>query len=649
MKQGTLRAEGKVVVADASGNTLWADRLSMNQVSRTGQVRDILYAENPWMATCGGADLLPGEVVILHGCECTSCRQENPMWRIWAKRLKMKANEKLWAWGVWLYIGRVPVFYVPYFSRDLKDSRPPIEIKPGYSSTLGSYLSLGYNYYLSDGQYGTLRYDWMENLGNGYGLGQHYKFWGGEGSFAGYFNEEKKNPSENNYSFNLKHKQNFGHGLTLLANVDLLSRPDFNDIYNISQVDSYQQRTFVDLQSAQKGYSWSIQASKTTVLQTIPGIGGQGVTQTVTSQQLLPSLAYNLSPIPIHYGSLLNFSFAGTAQRSLTTPQVLEDISGTSALVYAPSQAYYLDGITLTPTISDTIPLRRGLALSGNASINTGWIKAEGSTGTAQSGTPGLGAWLAGYGTYVDLQSRPRLGVTIDLGHRYERQLDPVAGALWSGEGTNRFEARLQDQFSKKLSLLLTTNYDLLPWQTDNNLERFSLMQVQSTWSPDTDHSANLSAGYHVPTAEFKTVDASFNANDHKKLWQMNLSVDWVNNAIQQSLDPRDPTAPYELSTQSPRVTPDQLFAGARSSLVLGPRWKVSYYEQLDLVNRRVNEQAYTVDRDFKCIDLQLYARENLSTGWQYGFSLSLSAAPNVKFDTNQLNADLFNPAQYGY
>jgi hypothetical protein len=328
---------------------------------------------------------------------------------------------------------------------------------------------------------------------------------------------------------------------------------------------------------------------------------------------------------------------------------VLEDISGTSALAYDDGAAYWLDGVTLTPTLSDTIPLRRGLALSGNLSLNTGWIKAEGSTGTAQAGTPGAGAWLLGYGTAVDLQYRPRPGVTVDLGHHYQRQLDPVEDALWSGEGTNRLDARLQDQITKKLSLLVTGSYDLLPWVTDNNLERLSLIQTQSTWAPDADHSANLNAGYNVPTGAFKTVDASYNANDHKKLWQMNMSLDWVNNAIQESLDPSDPTAPYELGYPSPRVTPDQLFAGARSSLVLGPRWKVSYYEQLDLVNRRVNEQAYTLDRDFKCIDLQLYAQENLSTGWKYGFSLSLSAAPQVRFDTNQLNADLFNPAQYGY
>ncbi|HTB21622.1 MAG TPA: LptA/OstA family protein [bacterium] len=656
MKQGTLRAEGDVVVADASGNTLWAQRLAMNQVSRTGQAEDIVYAQAPWTAACGGADILPGNVVVLHGCECTSCLQENPMWRIWAKTLKMKAGDKLWAWGVWFYTGRVPVFYVPYFSKSLKDPRAPIEIKPGYSTYLGSYLGLGYNYFLDDGEYGTVRYDWMENVGNGYGLGQHYKFWGGEGTVAGYYNNNVKDSSlpPVNYSLNLTHKQVLGTGLTLMANVDLLSNPDFNQIFNINQVDTYQQRDFVDLQSVQKGYNWSIQASKTVVLETLPSGSSsvQNVTQTVTSQELLPSATFNIPPTPLRYGSLVEWGFSSSAGRSLVTPQVLENISGTPVVAYAPYQNYFLDGVTLSPTISDTFPIRRGLALNGTLGLNTGWVKAEGTVPQGVTGTPVTPSWgaiLAGYDSSFDLQARLRPGVVTDLIYSYQRELAPVAGLLWSGEQLNQLEWKMQAQLTKPLSVLLDESYDMRPWLTDNALERLSLFYLQSSWAPGGDHSATLSTGFDVPDAVFKTVDAAYNINDPRKLWQANLTVDWVNNTVEQVEDPQDATAPYEFAYQDPRITPDQLFAGLRNSLVLGPKWKVSYYEQLDLVNRRVNEQAYTLDRDFNCIELQLYAHQNLTAGWQYGFSISLSAAPGVKFDTNQLNDELFNPAQYGY
>ncbi|MGH7441641.1 MAG: hypothetical protein ACREKE_03090, partial [bacterium] len=246
------------------------------------------------------------------------------------------------------------------------------------------------------------------------------------------------------------------------------------------------------------------------------------------------------------------------------------------------------------------------------------------------------------------LQYRPRVGLTADLGYQYQRQLSPQIGDLWSGEGLNQLNFKVQDQARKDLSLLATGTYNLLPYIEPRILERLSLVSFQSSWTPTGGQSASLSGSYSVPNDAFKTLDVSYNAVDPKKRWQTNFSADWVNNSIIQ-VQPADPTAPIELWPVSPRVMPDQLFAGIRNSLVLGPKWKVSYYDQLDLINRRVNEQAYTLDRDFDCIDLQIYARQDLALGWQYGFSVSLSAAPNVKFDTNQLNSDLFNPAQYGY
>src|SRR5262249_7613775 len=155
-----------------------------------------------------------GDVLLLRGCECTSCKQESPHWKLSAKELKIKANDRLWAWGVWLHAGRVPVFYLPYYSQSLKDPRPPIAIKPGYTRTLGAYVRTKYNYYLGEGQYGSLRYDWMDKQGSGYGAGQHWAFKGGEGEAAGYFTQDKNDPGHHEWSANAKHKQDLGNGLT---------------------------------------------------------------------------------------------------------------------------------------------------------------------------------------------------------------------------------------------------------------------------------------------------------------------------------------------------------------------------------------------------------------------------------------------------
>jgi hypothetical protein len=35
--------------------------------------------------------------------------------------------------------------------------------------------------------------------------------------------------------------------------------------------------------------------------------------------------------------------------------------------------------------------------------------------------------------------------------------------------------------------------------------------------------------------------------------------------------------------------------------------------------------------------------------GWQFGFALSLRSVPNVRVNSNQVTADLFEQVQYGY
>jgi hypothetical protein len=669
MKQGTLRAEGGVVVADSDGNTLWAERLAMNQVSRTGEAEDIVYAQSPWTAACGGADILPDEVVVLHGCECTSCRQEDPVWRLSAKKIKIKGNEMLWAWGVWLYTGRMPVLYLPYFSRNLRDPRPPIELRPGYNSTLGAYVRTSYNYFLDPGNYGSLRYDWMANLGSGFGAGEHYKVPGGDGSVAGYYTVDKNDSSQDEYSAHLSHKQNLGNGLTLMGQADVLSNPAFNETFDIDQVDSYQQRSFLNLQSVQKTYTWNLEADQTTVQESIPnGIGGIASTQSVVSEELFPSFTFSHNTEPLKAGSPIYWGYSVVAQRQMVAPQVLQYVSGTAVSLYDSADNYFMDGVTFTPTITDTVRLTRRLSLSGNLNANLGWVMDEktpppvteletmpGSTTptvvTLQSVEMGhAGAILGGYGTFIDLQGRPRTGITLDFGHRYLRQLNPVAGMLWSGEETNQFEAKANFQIGEPLNLLASDTYDLRPYGTDSDLKRFGLVRLQSSYTPSSDHGASVTSTFHIPTGAFKTVDLTLTENDpKKKMWESSFGVDWVNNAIVATPPSVDPTAPSEFNYQDPRSLPDQLLGSGRFTLVLSPKWKVSYYEQLDLVDRRINAQAYTVDRDMGCVDLQLYSRQDTTMGWQYGFALSLTAVPGARLNSNDLTNDLFNPVQYGY
>ena len=547
LKAGTLRAEGDVVV-EGEGNTLWAEKVAMDQLSKTGQAQDLLFYQHPWTAACGGATLLPGDVLLLKGCECTSCLQEHPHWRLKANTLKFKAGERLWAYGVWLHAGRVPVFYLPYYSQSLKDGRPPIEIQPGYTQSLGAYVRTSYNYFLDDGDYGTIRYDWMDKKGSGYGAGQHYKLLGGTGQVAGYYTVDKNDPTRQDWSANFEHRQDLGHGLSLLGNIDLLSNYSFNNTYDVSQVDVFQRRSFLSLQSGQADHSWSLQADETQTLQTVrdPATGLILSSDYVVTQRELPTFQYTRFSQPVAVGSPLYWSLDGHLGRLLQVPQLF--LTATATSVYDEANAYYLDQASLTPTISYTQRLTRRLSLNSNLNVAQGWQKQEGLDGDGQGTTS--------YGTFFDLQERWNLALTSDIGHRFQRQLSQMETLRWAGELTDRLEAKANWAVGQDLSLLVSTDYDLLPYQVDSDLKRLGLVRGQATISPDADRSLSLAAGWNAPTGKVKTVDVNGNLNDRKQRWQMNLGLNWVNNEIVPAAPTLDPSAPLELRVEDPRMTP---------------------------------------------------------------------------------------------
>jgi lipopolysaccharide export system protein LptA len=650
MKKGTLRAEGQVVI-DQDGNTLWARKVELQSVTRTGSrngtLEDLLYVRAPWSAACGGATLLPGDVIVLKGCECTSCREENPTWRLSADEIRVKSGDRMTAWGVWLYTGRMPVFYLPYFSQSLNDPRPPIEIKPGYTQALGAYVRTAYNFYVGDGQFGTVRYDWMDKLGNGYGAGEHYAVPGGGGSVAAYVVLSKTGATAG-WSGNWTHKEDLGGGLTLSGNLDVLSNALFNQTYDLSQVDSYQQRSYLSLSSNQKTYNWTVQAGGTQVLQTVANSQGATVSQgMVTTQALLPSLSFSRRSAPVEPGSRLYWSLDGRLQHSLVAVQ--ESLSPTGQLVYDSDAAYYMDDAALTPGLSYTFKLSRRLSLNSNVNSSLGYQHVDDRQPNLwDPHKPSYG--LASFGGFVDLQDRPNAALTLDLGERYQRQLSGAQAYAWGGLITDRIEVKAKDQFSSTVDLLATEAWDLRPYSPDNDLLRLDPFRVQANWNPDPDHSSSLATTWDAYTQQFKTVDAWFNANDHLKRWQTNLGLNWVNNYLVMR-QTSDPAVPQQLGWPS-ALNPaqlDQLLLSLRGTVNLGPKWRASYYERADLANRRLAEQALDLYRDFGCITVELYLRNTVFTGTEYGFSISLASVPGVSINSNQVTNDLFQQVQYGY
>ena len=103
-----------------------------------------------------------------------------PAFKLRAKRIRIVPNEKIEAWNATLYAGDVPVFYFPYYTRNLGVHANNFNFTPGYRSLYGPFILGTYTWYWGDDLDGALHLDYRQKRGVGLGPDVNYRFgpWG---------------------------------------------------------------------------------------------------------------------------------------------------------------------------------------------------------------------------------------------------------------------------------------------------------------------------------------------------------------------------------------------------------------------------------------------------------------------------------------
>ncbi len=91
---------------------------------------------------------------MMNNVSLTSCDFPIPHYRISGKEAVVYYNDRIFVRNAVVYIHEIPVGYVPFYTRSLKD-RSPWELSVGYSNKLGGFTRFGYTYkhYLKEPYY----------------------------------------------------------------------------------------------------------------------------------------------------------------------------------------------------------------------------------------------------------------------------------------------------------------------------------------------------------------------------------------------------------------------------------------------------------------------------------------------------------------
>ena len=153
--QRELYAEGEPLLVDAEQKVV-GEEMGYNFEHKTGAVRDGVTAfEGRYYAGREIRRFDDGSMKI-HSGYMTSCDLAVPHYHFWSDKMKLNLDDKMVAKPVVMYIGKVPVFGLPFYFKSMKTGRRSGILFPnfnfGWSQRTGRYIR-DFGYYWATNDY----------------------------------------------------------------------------------------------------------------------------------------------------------------------------------------------------------------------------------------------------------------------------------------------------------------------------------------------------------------------------------------------------------------------------------------------------------------------------------------------------------------
>ena len=206
-KTGSALADGHVRIQ--RDDQVWVgEHISYNFMTRMMEAEEFRSGKPPvFVASRGLSGDLNGQTYTATNAVITTDNFSEPAIKIRARRIKMVPGKYIEARDALLLLDDVPVFYLPYYRRNLGEHASNFNFTPGYRSRYGAFLLTRYNWYFNDEFDANLRLDYRTKRGVGVGPDFNYHLgpWG-DGSLRYYYLHDDK-PDYNANGVNVPHNR----------------------------------------------------------------------------------------------------------------------------------------------------------------------------------------------------------------------------------------------------------------------------------------------------------------------------------------------------------------------------------------------------------------------------------------------------------
>jgi LPS-assembly protein len=207
---GLVIAEGDVTIVDRGH--IWRGTNFIYD-GKTGDIRagNFKTVQTPFSVSGQGLSGGTNQVYFAYNAFISTDDYERPVFRVRARQLTIVLGEYIEARQATLFIGKVPVFYWPYYRRSLKQHPNNFEFVEGERTIFGPFLLGAYNWYGNGLLDGTIHLDERERRGIGTGPDflLHMGDWG-EAAFHYYYAHDTDPGADGIASPDLNHNRQRG-------------------------------------------------------------------------------------------------------------------------------------------------------------------------------------------------------------------------------------------------------------------------------------------------------------------------------------------------------------------------------------------------------------------------------------------------------
>ncbi|NTV30262.1 MAG: LPS assembly protein LptD [Candidatus Omnitrophica bacterium] len=167
-------ASGNIILESDKGTVL-ADTAFYNFETKHGEFTNARIISYPMFGKATSITKVRDNYYVLSDGWLSTSDYDNPEYRVKSSKIDFYPGTKAVASHSTMYLGGVPVMYLPWYTQDLRENRPHFSVIPGYKKDFGAFLLMTYRVNPTEHLETTYHLDLYEHKGAGWGIDVKYE------------------------------------------------------------------------------------------------------------------------------------------------------------------------------------------------------------------------------------------------------------------------------------------------------------------------------------------------------------------------------------------------------------------------------------------------------------------------------------------